>query len=97
MTPDRYEAGGSPHCGHTPFYSGSPPAALVGTLRSLTRYHSPISGLHLSYSGPFAGTGISGAATRKTADLARRDCESAAVRRLGPLPCRTAMIRSGAA
>ena len=97
MTPDRYEAEFSLQCGHTPSYAGSPPAALVGTQRALTRYQSPISGLHLSHAGPFAGAGISGAATRKTADLARCDRESAVARCLRPLRYRTAMIRSGAA
>ena len=76
MTPDRYEAEFSMHRGHTPAYSGSPLAALVGRDRELTRYRTPIGGLYLSGAGTFPGAGIFGAAGRNAADAVRRDLDA---------------------
>ena len=90
MTPDRYEAEFSMHRGHTPSYSGSPLAALVGRNRELTRYRSPITGLYLSGAGTFPGAGVFGAAGRNAADVVRRDLDGPIGRRLGPLRHRAA-------
>ncbi len=73
MTPDRYEAEFSMHRGHTPSFSGSPLAALVGRQRELTRYRSGITGLYLSGAGTFPGAGVFGAAGRNAAHVVEKD------------------------
>ena len=85
MTPDRYETEFSMYRGHTPSYSGSPLAALLGRNRELTRYRTPIDGLYLSGAGTFPGAGIFGAAGRNTADVVRRDLTGPIGRRLRPI------------
>ena len=94
MTPDRYEAEFSMHRGHTPSYSGSPLAALLGRQPELTRYRSAISGLYLSGAGTFPGAGVFGAAGRNTADVVRRDLLGPVASRLAPIRRRATVIGS---
>ncbi|MGF1596974.1 MAG: phytoene desaturase family protein [Acidimicrobiales bacterium] len=67
MTPDRYEREFAMHRGHTPSYGGSPLATLVGRRPELSRYRTPIDGLHLTGAGTFPGAGIFGASGRNAA------------------------------
>jgi len=73
MTPDRYEQEFSLHRGHTPSYSGSPLAALLGRNKETTRYRSPIDGLYFTGAGTFPGAGVFGASGRNAAEVVRRD------------------------
>lgn len=72
MTPDRYEQDFSLHRGHTPSYSGSPLAALLGRNKETTRYRSPIDRLYFTGAGTFPGAGVFGASGRNAAEVVRR-------------------------
>lgn len=82
MTPDRYEAEFQMHRGHTPAFSGSPVAALLGRQKELTRYRSPIRGLYLSGASTFPGAGIFGAPGRNTAAIVGSDLKGTGRRSL---------------
>jgi len=95
MTPDRYEKEFSMHRGHTPSFSASPLAALVGRERELTRYRTPISGLYFSGAGTYPGAGIFGAAGRNTAAVVERDIRGRTGRRARALrPLRSRQARA---
>ncbi|MCU1374102.1 MAG: putative phytoene dehydrogenase [Actinomycetia bacterium] len=67
MTPPDYERDFSMVRGHAPSFVGGPLAALLGRDRELTRYETPVTGLHLTGAATFPGAGVWGASGRNTA------------------------------
>ncbi len=69
MTPPEYEKGFSLPKGHVAAFTGSPLAALLGRPPHLTRYTTPIGGLHMTGGATFPGAGVWGASGRNTAQV----------------------------
>lgn len=92
MTPEVYERDFGLHRGHTPAYTGTPLATLLGRQREVSRYRTSIEGLYLTGAATFPGAGVFGASGRNTAEVVRRDCQGPLRSRVAPLRRR---LRSG--